>query len=82
MIMGRRIQFGCVECVSSLTSGCVDRIEVWWRGVMGMLCSVGFLVIVPAVSNRGVCLGTPTALTAADRFWNCAILMGTGRYAV
>ena len=55
---------------------------MWCRGVMGILCSVCFLNIVPAVSNRGVCLGTPTALTAADKCWNCAILIGTGRYAV
>ena len=55
---------------------------MWWRGVMGILCSVGFLEIVPAISNRGVCLGTPTALTAAGRCWKCVILIGAGRYAV
>ena len=43
--------------------------EVWWCGVMGIiLCSVGFVEIVPAVSYKGVCLETPTALTAAEKW--------------
>ena len=62
MIRGRRKQFGLLEWVSSLTSGCVYSMEVWWCGVMGILLSVGFLEMVPAVSNRGVCFGTPTAI--------------------
>ena len=35
---------------------------------MGILPCVGFLEIGPAVSNRGVCLETPTALTAAEKY--------------
>ena len=35
---------------------------------MGILFSVGFLEMVPAVSNRGVCFLTPTALTAAENW--------------
>ena len=62
MIRGRRIQFGLLEWVSNLTSGWEYSIEVWWCGVMGILCSVVFLEMVPAVSNREVCFGTPTAL--------------------
>ena len=42
--------------------------EVWWCGVIWILFSVGFLEMVPAVSNRGVCFGTPTALTAAENW--------------
>ena len=37
--------------------------------------------MVPAVSNRGVCLETPTASTTTEDCPNCAILMGTGRNA-
>ena len=42
--------------------------EVWWCGVIWILLSVGFLKMVPAVSKRGVCFGTPTALTAAENW--------------
>ena len=62
------------ECIGLMCGGVV----LW--GYCALF--VGFLDIVPAVSNRGVCLGTPIAFTAADRCWNCAILIGTGRYAV
>ena len=43
---------------------------------------VAFLKMVPAVSNNGVCLGTPTAFTIVVSVWEYAILIGTGRYAV
>ena len=33
------------------------------------------VLLFPAVSNNGVCLGTPTAFTIV-------VLIGTGRYAV
>ena len=75
------MQFGLVECVMSLTIGWEDNTEEWWWGVIWKLVSVGFLKIVPAASNRGVCFGTPIALTAAERLGRCAILIGTGRYA-
>ena len=48
---------------------------------LDILFSVGVLKIVPATSNRGVCFRTPTALTAAEKWGKCAILIGTGRYA-
>ena len=82
MIIERRVQFGLVELVMSLTSGWEDNTEEWWWGVSWMLFSVGVLKMVPAASNRGVCFGTPTALTAAEKCRKCAILIGTGRYAV
>ena len=41
--------------------------EVWWCGVTGTIFSLGFLKIVPAISNKGVYLETPTALTAAEK---------------
>ena len=75
------MQFGLVECVTSLTIGWEDNTKEWWWGVIWKLFSVGVLKIVPAVSNRGVCFGTPIALTAAERLGKCAILIGTGRYA-
>ena len=81
MISGRIVQFGLVECVMILTSGWEDNTDEWWWGVIWILFSVGVLKIVPAASNRGVCFGTPTALTAAERWGKCAILIGTGRYA-
>ena len=37
-------------------------------GVIGILFLVGLLEIVPAVSKRGVCFGTPTVLTAAENW--------------
>ena len=64
-----------------LTSGWEDNIEEWWWGVIWILLSAGVLEIVPAASNRGVCFGTPTALTAAQNCSKCAILSGMGRYA-
>ena len=37
-------------------------------GVIGILFLVGLLEIVPVVSKRGVCFGTPTVLTVAENW--------------
>ena len=55
--------------------------EEWWWGVICILFSLGVLKMVPAASKRGVCFRTPTALTAAEKWGKCPILIGTGRYA-
>ena len=68
MIRGRRMQFGLVECVTSLMIGWEDNTEEWCLCVIWVLFSIGILKIVPATSNRGVCCGTPTALTAAVKW--------------
>ena len=47
----------------NLTSGWEDNVEEWWCGVIWILFSFGVLKMV-----RGVCFGTPTALTAADNW--------------
>ena len=45
MIIERRVQFGLVELVMSLTSGWEDNTEEWWWGVSWMLFSVGVFVV-------------------------------------
>ena len=79
MIRARRVQFGLVERVMNLTSGWEYNTEEWWWGVICILFSLGVLKMVPAASNRGVCFRTPTALTAAEKWGKCPILIGTGR---
>ena len=64
-----------------LTSGWEDNTDEWWCGDIWILLSVVVLKTVPATSNKGVCFRTPTALTAAENWSKCPILIGTGRYA-
>ena len=49
------MEFGDLEGVISLVSGCEYNTEVWWCGVIGILLPrVGIFDMVPVVSDRGV----------------------------
>ena len=61
-------QFGVVVLAMSLMIGCDLRISERCSGIIRIVLVFGLLKMVPAASNKGVCLGMPTKFTTVRVF--------------